>query len=190
MIISISGPAGSGKSTLGRMLAEKLGWPRYYIGGLRRQKAQEKGLTLAEYNKLGETDPATDKEVDEYQQKLGEEADNFIIEGRTSWHFIPQSFKIYIDVSDEEGVERIYGDMQRSELAKQRNEDKGISSMEEARESIRARKESDILRYKKYYGIDVYDKKNYDFVYDSTGKNIDEVFVEVLAEVEKRLKNK
>jgi CMP/dCMP kinase len=109
MIISFSGAEGAGKSTIAKMLAEKLNWPRYYMGGLRRQKAKERGLTLAQYNELGEKDPATDREVDEYQKELGEKEDNFIIEGRTSWYFIPHSIKIYLDVNDEEGAKRVYG---------------------------------------------------------------------------------
>ena len=68
MIIALSGMPGSGKSTVAKQLAEKLGWPRYYIGGLRREAARKRGMTLEEYNKLGETDPATDKEVDEMQK--------------------------------------------------------------------------------------------------------------------------
>ncbi|NUM42573.1 MAG: AAA family ATPase, partial [Leptospiraceae bacterium] len=102
MIISISGAHGSGKSTVAQMLAKKLFWPRYYIGGLRREAAKKRGLTLAEYNALGETDPTTDTEVDEYQRQLGLSSDNFIIEGRTSWYFIPHSFKVYLDVSEAE----------------------------------------------------------------------------------------
>ena len=101
MIISLSGAPGSGKSTVAQMLADKLSWPRYYMGGLRREAAKKRGLSLAEYNKLGETDIKTDKEVDEYQRELGEKEDNFVIEGRTSWYFIPHSLKIYLDVSPE-----------------------------------------------------------------------------------------
>lgn len=108
MIISFSGVPGAGKSTIAKMLAQKLGWPRYYMGGLRRQKAKERGMTLEEYNKLGETDPSTDLEVDRYQEKLGKEKDDFIIEGRTSWYFIPHSLKIYLDVDLNKGSERIY----------------------------------------------------------------------------------
>ena len=75
---------------------------------MRREKAKQRGLTLAEYNQLGEIDPETDKEVDQYQRELGEKKDNFIIDGRTSWYFIPHSFKIYIDVEAQEGAKRIF----------------------------------------------------------------------------------
>lgn len=173
MIISFCGPAGSGKSTMAKMLAEKLDWPRYYMGGLRRQKAQERGLTLAEYNKLGENDPVTDTEVDEYQRVLGEKEDNFIIEGRTSWYFIPQSLKIYIDVDENIGAERVFASLQEEN---ERNEDSKLETVADVLSSHRKRKESDIVRYKKYYDIDVYNKDNYDYIIDTSDKSKEESF--------------
>jgi cytidylate kinase len=187
MIISISGAEGSGKSTIAKMLAAKLGWPRYYIGGIRREKARERGLTLEEYNKLGETDPSTDIEVDEYQKKLGETQDNFIIEGRTSWYFIPQSFKIFLDVSFAEGSRRIFGALQQDDS---RNEGKNLKSAEDVLQSLKSRRESDKARYAKYFKIDVFDLSHYDLVLDTTDLNIDQVFAKILAAVENRLKSK
>jgi len=184
MIISFSGAHGSGKSTIAQKLADKLDWPRYYMGGLRRDAAAKKGLTLAEYNKLGETDPKTDQEVDEYQKKLGETDDNFIIEGRTSWYFIPQSLKIYLDVEESEGDRRVFGHLQQKN---NRNEDKELDSLESVRESLHKRLESDRLRYRKYYDIDVNDLKHYDFYLDTTKLNQDEVFKAVYEWVEKQL---
>lgn len=184
MIISIGGYMGSGKSTIAKMLAAKLGWPRYYIGGIRREKARLKGLTLAEYNKLGETDPATDKEVDEYQKKLGEKEDNFVIEGRTSWYFIPRSLKIYLDVDEKIGAERIYNDLKNSD---KRNEAAKIKSAADVLKSIKEREQSDTARYQKYYNIDAYDHNNYDYVIDTTDLSKDEVFNRVYRFVKKRL---
>jgi len=173
MIISLSGAHGSGKSTIAQMLADKLGWPRYYIGGLRREAAKKRGLTLAEYNALGEKDEATDREVDEYQKELGRASDNFVIEGRTSWYFIPQSLKIYLDVSQEEGYKRIFGHLQQKN---DRNEDKNLLSPEDVKKSSEARMESDRRRYQKYYGIDVHDLSHYDFYLDTTKLTPAEVF--------------
>ncbi|HTX86791.1 MAG TPA: cytidylate kinase family protein [Candidatus Nanoarchaeia archaeon] len=184
MIISISGAEGAGKSTIAKMLAAKLGWPRYYIGGIRREKAKERGLTLEEYNKLGETDPSTDLEVDEYQKKLGETQNNFIIEGRTSWYFIPQSFKIFLDVTFAEGAKRVFGALQKSN---ERNEGKNLQSEADVLKSLLARRESDKLRYGKYFGISVFDLKNYDFVLDTTNLNINQVFARVFAAVERQI---
>jgi CMP/dCMP kinase len=185
MIISFSGAMGSGKSTIAKMLAAELGWPRYYIGGIRREIAKQRGLTLAEFNKLGETDPTTDSEVDEYQKRLGKMQDNFVIEGRTSWYFIPQSLKIYLDVAEEEGARRIFDELQR---VQDRNEDRDINTYADILASIQQRKKCDIGRYQKYYQMDAYDKKNYDFVVDTTNLTIEEVFTKVLSFVNSKLK--
>jgi predicted cytidylate kinase len=183
MIISIGGNMGSGKSTLAKKLAETLGWPRYYMGGLRREAAAKRGLTLAEYNKLGEDDPQTDLEVDEYQKKLGETEDNFVIEGRTSWHFIPRSLKLYIDVSDEEGARRIFE-------AGRNGEDNSVKTQEDALNSLKNRKESDTKRYLKYFGVDCYDLSNYDYIIDSTKMTPVEVFDKAYGIIKEQLAQK
>lgn len=186
MIISLSGAPGSGKSTIAQMLADKLEWPRYYIGGLRREAAAKRGMTLAEYNKLGETDPVTDTEVDDYQTELGRTQDNFIIEGRTSWYLIPHSLKIYLDVNDNEGGKRIFSSLQQKN---NRNEDKELTSPEVVMESTQRRRESDRLRYRKYYDIDVNDPNNYDLYLDTTNLNPEEVFQAVYGWVQSHLDN-
>lgn len=180
MIISIGGNQGSGKSTLAKQLAETLGWPRYYIGGLRREAAAKRGMTLAEFNKLGEIDPSNDIEIDEYQKKLGETEDNFIIEGRTSWHFIPHSLKFFIDVSDEVGAKRIFA-------AHRTGEDSSMSTYEEVLASVKKRKASDKKRYLEFFGLDTYNPKNYDYVIDTTNMTIDEVFNQVYGIIRERL---
>ncbi len=181
MIISFSGVPGAGKSTIAKMLAQKLGWPRYYMGDLRRQKAKERGMTLEEYNKLGETDPSTDLEVDRYQEKLGKEKDDFIIEGRTSWYFIPHSLKIYLDVDLNKGSERIYW-----QLKDKNNKNKGekLKTLEQAKETTIKRIESDNKRYNKYFGIDVYNKNNYNIVIDTTDLDIDQVFKKIWEKID------
>ena len=98
MIISISGVPGSGKTSVGKLIAEQKGWPFYSIGGLRGKMALDRGITLDELNRLGETDPTTDTSVDDYARELGKKEDNFVIEGRLSWYFIPHAFKISSEI--------------------------------------------------------------------------------------------
>ena len=184
MIITFSGAAGSGKSTIAQELADNLKWPRYYMGGLRREAAKKKGLTLAEYNELGEEDPKTDMEADAYQKELGETQDNFIIEGRTSWYFIPHSLKIYLDVSLEEGAKRIFLSLKEKN---ERNEALGLESLADVKASILKRLESDSKRYKKYYNIDVNDFSHYDYYLDTTKMSKKEVMKAVFDFVEGRL---
>ena len=187
MIISLSGAPGSGKSTIAQMLSDKLGWPRYYMGGLRRAAAGKRGLSLAEYNKLGEKDISTDREVDEYQRELGEKEDNFVIEGRTSWYFIPHSWKIYLDVSPEEGAKRIFGSLQHKN---NRNEDNNLETLADVLASTSERITSDARRYRQYYNIDVYNKNNYDFYLDTSDLTPTQVFDAVLKAAQERLDNK
>lgn len=165
MIISISGSAGSGKSTVANILAEKLNMKSYYIGEIRREMARKKNMTLEEYNTYGETHPETDTEVDEYQTALGKTEDNFIIQGRTSWHFIPHSIKIFLTVDLDEGAKRIWSDLQQN--AEKRNE-AHVNNIEDVKQSLINRQKSDSERYKKYYDIDAYNTANYDIVIDTT----------------------
>ena len=186
MIIAISGAPGSGKSTVAKKLAKKLNWPYFYLGKIRRIKAHDLGLTLAEYNKLGETNPRTDLEVDQYQKKLAKKYRQMIIEGRTSWFFIPDSIKIFIDVDERVGAVRVFKELQKTNL---RNEDKNLKTVEAVLRSHRQRKLSDLKRYKKYYKINnVFAKKNYDYILNTTRLNKQQVFNRTYAYVKKRLK--
>ncbi|MFH0956778.1 MAG: cytidylate kinase family protein [Candidatus Aenigmatarchaeota archaeon] len=165
MIISISGMPGSGKSTVAKMLSARLHMKRYYMGGMRREMARKKGLTIEELNEIGEKEDWTDRGVDEFQKELGRKEDNFIIEGRTSYFLIPKSLKVFLNVDFMVGAKRIYDDV-RSNKSK-RNEGR-YKTVADAARAIRKRLESDIGRYKRYYGLDIYDLSQYDLVIDTT----------------------
>lgn len=182
MIISIAGRAGSGKSTIAQKLAKKLGWQYYDMGAIRRLKAKSLGLSLAEYNKLGESNPQTDFELDNYQKKLGKTSDNFVISGRTSWHFIPDSIKIYLDVDANVGAKRVWLELNKKNRC---NEDKKFETLKDVVASHRKRAISDIKRYKKYYQINVYDHKNFDYIIDTTNLTKKQVLSQVYAYVKK-----
>ena len=184
MIISISGTAGSGKSTVAKILAEKLGYKRYYIGGIRRELAKKQNMTIEEFNKLGEKDISTDKVVDDYQKKIGETEDNFIIEGRVSFYFIPKSFKIYMYTDINTAGKRIHTDKLK-ESGKDRNE-KIFNTVQETITDLKERANSDKIRYKKYYNIDCYNHKNYDYTIDTTNITVTEAVNNILKEIEKR----
>jgi cytidylate kinase len=185
MIISFNGDHGSGKSTIAERVAKDLNYPRYYMGQIFRDLAKEKNITLAELHNLCKNDPETDKQVDEYLVKLSKEQSDFIIESRTAWYFIPNSLKIYLKVSEEEGAARIYKELQTS--ASRKEEDANLNSIEDTQKSEKKRKEEDDARYKKYYGIDIHQEKNYDLVVDTTSLNRDEVFNKVMRAIRVKL---
>jgi len=184
MIITITGEPGAGKSTIGKRLAKRLNYEYYYIGQIRRDAAKKNGMTLAEYNKYGETHPETDIEVDNYQKKLGEEKDNFVIEGRTSWFLIPQSIKLFLKVNFKKGAQRIFKELQ--EYDNRNNEDNKLKTIQDVLRSNQKREISDKYRYKKYYNKDCSDENNFDFIVDTTNLTRDEVFEKVLKYVQEK----
>ena len=182
MIVVVCGEAGSGKSSVGIRLAKRLGYKYYSIGDVRRKMARDRGMTIEEFNKLGESEDFTDREVDRFQEELGKKEDNFVIVGRTSAHFIPHAFKVYLKADLDERARRILQDTPN------RKEEKH-ASLEEARESILRRHRSDEKRYMKYYGINPFKEDDYDLVIDTTRIGIDGVVELILKEIEKRKGN-
>lgn len=187
MIISLSGKPGSGKSTVAKKLSADLGYERHYIGGMRREMARQKGMTLAEYNKWGEEEGNdADAEFDKFVGDIGKTKDDLIMESRTAFHFIPHSLKIFLDVTPEEGANRIWKAI-KEDSQPNRNEDANLKSEEDVLKSIHQRLRSDDFRYKKYYQLDIFDKKNYDLFLDVTKMSPEEEYQEVYKFVKEKL---
>ncbi|MFC1723661.1 cytidylate kinase family protein [Nanoarchaeota archaeon] len=185
MKITIGGYPGSGKTTVANVIAEKLKLKHVYMGAIRRKLARDKGMTLDELNKLGETEDWTDKEPDKILEKLGKEEDNFLAEGRVAFYFIPDSIKILMKVDLKEGAKRIFKDQHEKGQAKERNESVA-DDIEGAAENLQKRIDSDIMRYEKYYGIDCYDEKHYDLVIDTTDITPEEAIQQTLDFINKK----
>ncbi len=183
-IISFNGTEGSGKSTIAKMIAEDLGLPRYYMGQIFRDMAKEKGMALPEFRKLCDSDPSFDKKVDDYIVKLAKEQDRFVIESRTAWHFIPESIKIFLKVNPKVAAKRIFKELQ--EKNNRGNEDESLDSVKDIEKSIVRRRTEDSERYFALYGIRQDNEKNYDFILDTTGFNVEEVFERVKSYIKER----
>ncbi|HLD57434.1 MAG TPA: cytidylate kinase family protein [archaeon] len=176
MIITIAGNLGSGKSTVAKILANELGYKHYSMGDLQRSIAKKRGITLVELQKLEEKDPSIDKEVDQTQVDLGKQQDNFVIDSRIGWHFIPHSVKIFLKVSDQEAARRIFN--------QKREDEKYNKTLEQTLSGIKSRKTSELKRFKEYYNLDYEDVSNYDLVVDTTKINPAQVAQKVLEFVE------
>lgn len=177
MIVTISGTPGSGKSTVGKLLAKKLRYKFYSIGGMRRAMAKERGLTLQEFNVLGEKHAFTDIEIDHWQAKLGRTHDNFVVEGRTSFHFIPHSVKVFLSVSLKEAARRIFHDrahVRRFEASHRYHTPK------ELEHGLRGRIASDTKRYRKYYRLNIFRKSHYDLWVETTKHTPNKTVTEIL----------
>jgi len=177
MIITLAGLAGAGKSTLKRAIADALGLKKYSVGDMRGKMAEERGMTIDEFNKLGESEDFTDKEVDAFQKKLGETEDNFVIDGWLSWYFIPQSIKIFVKVDPRVGAERIFNDRRDNPG---RSDEPLYKDVAETEEIIKQRVASNVLRYKKWYGVDFLNESHYDLIVDSTNAKPEEILAKIL----------
>jgi len=182
MVVSFNGQEGSGKSTIAKMVAEKLSFPRYYMGQIFRDMAVKKGMDLPEFRKLCDTDPDFDKKVDDYVIKLSQEQNNFVIESRTAWHFIPDSLKIYLKVDPDVAAERIFKALSKEH--NRGNEDANLDTVENIQKSILRRRKEDSERYFSLYGIHQDNEKNYDLIVNTNKLTIEEVFSAVMKFIE------
>lgn len=180
-MVTISGNPGSGKSSAAEIFASLTGAKRIYVGGIRRQMAQDKGMTIEQLNEYAITHPETDVDIDRIVasqvRDLFAQGRRVLVEGRTQFHFLPESLKIYIFVDPMEGARRIYEDHRNG--GKNRNECV-VTSLTEMLEAVKRREESDAARYLQYYGFDHRDKGHYNSVIDSTNLSKDEVVARIL----------
>ena len=88
MRVTVSGPPGSGTTTLARLLAGRTGLRLISAGEVFRGLAAERGLDLAAFGALAETDPGIDRLIDERQREIAAETDDIVVEGRLSGHMV------------------------------------------------------------------------------------------------------
>ena len=171
MIITISGKAGSGKSTVAKEVAKELGLKHYSVGDLMRKLAKEKKMPLNELSRLAEKDKSIDMELDKKTVEL-RAADNFVIDGRLTAYFLPYAdLKVFLDCEDKVRAERILKDKRDDEKSK---------SLKELLEKIRQREKSERKRYSRLYKIDYHDKTLYNLMINTTNLSIREVVDEIM----------
>lgn len=171
MIITISGKAGSGKSTVARQLAKKLNLKHYSIGDMMREIAKERNISLHELSKLAEIDKTIDLTLDKKQIELRDKTD-FIIDGRLTAYFLPfANLKVFLDCKDRTRAERIMKENRHDEKSK------GIT---ELIKKIKQREQSERKRYKNLYKLDYYDRKLYDLLIDTTNLSTVQVIDKIL----------
>lgn len=170
--ISLAGDLGSGKSTVSEILIERLGATYYSTGAICRAIAASHGMTIVEMNKYMETHPEIDHEIDDGLRALSDRDENLIIDSRMAWHFVKDTFRVYMTTELAESAKRILRANRAGDHA---------ATLSEMAEEIRARKASERLRYREQYGVDCKDLSNYDLVVDSTYASPEDVAGCILA---------
>ncbi len=154
MIITVSGPPGSGKSTLSMKIAEHFNLELVSSGNVFRAMAKEKGVGLEEFGHIAEADPAIDKEIDRQQVELSKTKEDFLFEGRLSGWLIDADLKIMLKTDVGVRARRIAG---RENI-----------SIQQAMHETMVRQKSEAKRYMEYYDIDISDLTLYDLVIESS----------------------
>ena len=151
--ITLSGFAGTGKSTVGKIIQEKLNYQFLSIGNFTRSFAKEKyQMNINEFQKLCINDSEIDYKIDRDFLKLCNQ-DYLVIDHRLGFHFVKDSFNVILQVSDDIAYDRI---------TKMNRKDENLS--------LKAIKDRNYImneRFKEKYKIDFSDRNNYHLSVDT-----------------------
>jgi cytidylate kinase len=175
-IITISGKPGSGKSSTADKVAEILGYTRHSSGDMVRKILATNKMTLEEYNENAETDHNLDAEVDEKLRALRDKKD-IIVDSRLGFYWIPESFKVYLDLDMDLATVRIYKDAVSNNMRS--SVGTSSTSLDAVSTQVRERMLDEQNRFRKLYGIDPYDQSHFDFVIDTSRQNPQSVAIAV-----------
>lgn len=173
MYITITGKLGSGKSTVCRLISEKMGYQIYSTGKIQRGIAEKMGISTLELNELMNTNPEYDDLIDREVVRISESSvgENILFDSRMAFHFVKESFKIFAYVSPNEAARRVMGDA--------RGNVETYRDMDDAREQLLKRSEVENLRFKDIYHIDNLDYANYNLIIDTTWETPERIAEEI-----------
>ena len=175
-ILAISGPHGAGKSTVAKLVAEKLGYRYVSAGDMFRKIAKERGKTLEEFSKLAEMNEEIDHAIDQETLKIAEQSDNLVVDAQLAGWLLKDKadLLIYITAPIEIRIERI---------AKRDGK-----SIEQSQKETLVREKSEKNRYQKLYKINISDTSIYDIIINSKKFNANDCVEIILKAVNLRLK--
>src|SRR5689334_18858943 len=101
MLVTISGYAGSGKSTIAKLLAKRLRMSTIDVGAIFRKMAKKRGMSVSEFGRLAEQHPDIDRNFDDEILRVAKQRKNLILQGRltgvlTHRRGIP-AYRIWLD---------------------------------------------------------------------------------------------
>jgi cytidylate kinase len=172
MLITVSGPAGTGKTTTARTISESLGYDYVSGGDIFRSMADEQDMTLLEFNQFAEGNEQIDRDLDRQLRETARSRDDLVLESRLAGWMAGEhaDFRLWLDAPLSVRAKRI---AEREEI-----------SVEQAREETQARAESESLRYQEYYGIDIDDRSIYDLSVNTSRLDPTGVAKVILAAIE------
>ncbi|MCL2748306.1 MAG: cytidylate kinase family protein [Oscillospiraceae bacterium] len=158
--ISVTGDLGSGKSTVCKDLQSKWSFAMFSSGNLQRQIAEKLGMSTYELNQFAETHPEIDDEIDQTLMDLSHCTQDIIIDSRLAWHFVQDTFKVYLSADRWLAAMRIHGHY--------RGSSERYTDVANAVRQLDLRKRCENARYLAKYGVDCSRLSNYHCVIDTS----------------------
>lgn len=173
MIICISGFTGSGKDTLGSLIAKKLGYR--LVSPTFKDLAAAEGISLMEFQKKAEKDPDIDRKFDAELKRQAAGGNCVVTTWLGPW-MTDADLRIRVFASLEKRAERI---ARRDKMTEA-----------QALDHIKKRDEQNRKRYKKLYKIDIDDDSLFDAKLNSGIYSPQELLAIVLAIIEEKGKTR
>jgi cytidylate kinase len=89
-----------------------------------------------------------------------------VIDSRLGFYWIPESFKVYLDLDSDVAIARIYKDASLNTLRSDAGE--GGTTMDDVMGQVEARLQNEKRRFKKLYGVNPYGVANFDLIIDTS----------------------
>lgn len=169
-IISLAGDLSSGKGVVSKILMEDLNFGVYRNGDYFRKLAQEKGMSVTEFNEYVKQHTEIDIQIENSAKEYAKDHENFIIDARLGWYAVPESFKVYLKVDIDVAAKRAFENQDQDKKQTER-----FDTIEEQKLDMEKRYKLENERYYMVYGVKKDDMSNYDLVIDTTNKTPHEV---------------
>ncbi len=164
-IITIAGSPGSGKSKTGKEVAEKLGFSHASSGDFARGLASKFGMTISDLTVKAREDKSIiyDDLVDQWVRDQNEK-EKLVLDSRLAFHWIPDSFKVYLQINPQVAATRMFADLAENSDRKKNENYETVSEMEK---KMIERLEADRAGYIEKYNVDYTDLSQYDLIIDT-----------------------
>ena len=170
-VITISGQLGSGKSTITKLLSDKLGWATYSTGQAQRLIAKKYGISTLELNQRAITDKSIDDEIDAVFKNPPWGDQPCVVDSRLAFYFLPKSFKVCLRVAPEVAAERVFKENRALET---------YDSVAQAQEYLQKRRQLEHAHFMKNYGLNIDQDGLFDLIIDTTNLTPDEICQKVI----------